>query len=262
MELFINIFKGFCIGTGAILPGISSGVICVILGIYENLINSLLGFFKDTKKNFNFLLPIVIGGFLGFFIFGNFLNYLLTTFPVQIKSIFIGLILGSIPSLIKSISSKCKIKISYFAFSFVSFIIGLLLIYIENCASLNLNININFYYYLLAGFAMSIGVVVPGISSTVILMIMGIYSIYLNSIATLNFSVLFPIAIGLFFGCIFFMIIIKYLFKHYYCQTFFSIIGFTLGSIGIIFPPITSLSTFLLAIVCCFLGFYVSFCTF
>ena len=67
--------KGIILGAGAILPGISSGVLCVILGIYEKLITSVLGLIKDFKTNFKFLLPFFIGGLIGILIFGKFLNF-------------------------------------------------------------------------------------------------------------------------------------------------------------------------------------------
>lgn len=89
MNTIINIFKGIFIGSGAILPGISSGVLCVIFGIYEKLLNSVLDFFKSPKENLKFLIPIIIGTAIGVLIFSNLLNYVLYTFPLQTKSIFI-----------------------------------------------------------------------------------------------------------------------------------------------------------------------------
>ena len=99
MAFLLNCIKGIFIGSGAILPGISSGVICIIFGLYEKLLDSLLNFFKDIKNNFKFLFAIILGIGIGVLIFSNFLNYFLTSYPLQTKSIFIGLILGSIPSL-------------------------------------------------------------------------------------------------------------------------------------------------------------------
>ena len=83
MHFIISCLKGIAIGAGAILPGISSGVFCVIFGIYEKLLNSILYFFKDIKNNFKFLLPIVVGVFIGVLIFSNFLNYFFINFPIQ-----------------------------------------------------------------------------------------------------------------------------------------------------------------------------------
>ena len=106
MYFIKNCLKGIAIGSGAILPGISSGVFCVIFGIYEKLLDSILNFSKDIKNNIKFLTPILIGTAFGFFIFGNILNYCLYNFPIQTKSIFIGLIFGSIPALVKEVNKK------------------------------------------------------------------------------------------------------------------------------------------------------------
>ena len=96
-----DFFIGILLGSGAILPGISSGVLCVILGIYDKLINSIFGLFKNFRKNFLYLLPIALGGFIGVFIVSNILKYLFNTYPLQTNFCFIGLILGSLPLLAK-----------------------------------------------------------------------------------------------------------------------------------------------------------------
>ena len=71
MDFIQRFFKGFVIGSGAILPGISSGVLCVIFGIYQSMIEAILGIFKDFKKNFCFLFPLGIGGVIGMVLFGD-----------------------------------------------------------------------------------------------------------------------------------------------------------------------------------------------
>ena len=83
---------------------------------------------------------------------------------------------------------------------------------------------------------MSAGVVIPGISSTVILMCFGSYYLYLESIATLNFSVLLPMGIGVVSGGVFFLLLIRFLLKHYSSQTYYAIIGFVLGSTFVLLP--------------------------
>ena len=106
MNFISNIFKGIALGAGAILPGISSGVLCVIFGIYEKLLNSFLYFFKDIRNNIKFLLPLIFGIGLGVFLFSNFLQFFFASFPIQTNSIFIGLSLGTIPSLVKNLEIK------------------------------------------------------------------------------------------------------------------------------------------------------------
>ena len=108
----------------------------------------------------------------------------------------------------------------------------------------------------MSGFIMAIGVVVPGISNTVILMCLGVYSTYINAIATLDLSVLIFMGIGLILGCAFFLIIIKYLLKHFYMQTYYSIIGFTLGSVLILYSPLSFNITGFISIILLIIGFW------
>lgn len=237
--LVTRFFTGILLGSGAILPGISSGVICVILGIYDKIINSLTNLFKDFKTNFTYLLPLILGGIIGVFLVGNILKLLFNTFPMQTSFAFIGLILGSIPVLIKKVNSEHFFKARYLFFALTSFIIGCGLVVIENKLNINFNSTISIPYLILSGFLMSIGVVIPGISNTLILMCIGIYPVYLNAITTLNFSVLFPMGIGLIIGAIIFIFIMKALFKHFYMPTYYSIIGFTLGSIFVLYSPLS-----------------------
>ena len=255
MTFLQNCAMGIAIGSGAILPGISSGVFCVIFGIYEKLIDSILNFFKFPKKNFKFLLPIFIGMFIGVFIFSNLINYFLIKFPIQTKSIFIGLILGSIPSLFKEVNKNYKFKLKYLLFTLISFILGILSVFLESNISTNIaSVNFNFLYLLLSGFLMSIGVIVPGVSSTVILMLMGVYSSYISSISSLYFPILIPLGIGLILGSIIFMKITNFLLKKFYIQTFYTIIGFTLGSIFVLFPNIQFDLNGLICIICISIG--------
>ena len=90
----------------------------------------------------------------------------------------------------------------------------------------------------LGGFFMSAGVVIPGVSSSVILMICGIYETYLTAIATVNLAVLIPLGAGVIIGSIIFLMIINFLFKYFRSYTYYAIIGFTLGSILVLFPEI------------------------
>ena len=179
MKFLFNYIKGILIGAGAIIPGISSGVLCVIFGIYETLLNSILNFFKDWNTNIKFLTPFILGGLTGIIIFSNIILFLFERYPEITSFTFIGLILGCIPSIFKICNSKEKFKLRYIIFFIVSFIIAILLLLLENKMSSNVGIyygdNYSFEFLILAGFLMSIGVVVPGVSSTVILMLLGVY---------------------------------------------------------------------------------------
>ena len=209
---------------------------CVIFGIYENLINSILGFFKNIKENFKFLFPLLFGGIIGIIVFGNILKYLFFAYPIQIKFVFIGLILGSIPKLIKGLKGKSNFKIHYLLFTFLSLAFAIFLVVLEKNISIKSSNEYSFFYLIISGVLMSAGVIVPGVSSTLILMLLGVYESYLFSVSTVYLPFLFPLCIGLFIGSIIFMKITKFLMDKFYCQTFFAIIGFTLGSIFVLYP--------------------------
>src|SRR5699024_3014789 len=155
---------------GAILPGISSGVLCVVFGIYEKLLDSILNFFNDVKKNVKFLFPILFRIGFGVLIFINVLSYLLYYFPIHTKSIFVVIILACIPTLIKDVNSKKSFKLHYIIYTLIALLIGFLSVYLEKTLCIANNIDSNFFYLMFCGFAMSIGIVVPGVSSTIILM--------------------------------------------------------------------------------------------
>ena len=255
MNFLVNCIKGIVIGAGAILPGISSGVLCVILGIYEKLLDSVLNFFKNIKNNFKYLAPIVIGAFLGILIFSNFLNYLLIEFPIQTKSIFIGLILGCIPSLVKQCNSKSTIKKNYILYAIATFIIGIVIVMLEKNINFVATSDFSFGYLFVSGFVMSVGIVVPGVSNTIILMLMGVYSTYLSAVSTMFLPVLIPMGLGVIVGSFIFMKIIKILLDECYVQTFYSIIGFSLGSVLVLLPELHIDSSSIISILCMILGF-------
>ena len=116
----------------------------------------------------------------------------------------------------------------------------------------------NALFLVLSGFIMSLGVVVPGISSTVLLMILGTYETYLNAISSINLFVLFPIGIGLLLGGLVFLKLTQYLLKNYFSETYYTIIGFVLGSMLILFPTLrldfTSIISIILLIICFYFG--------
>lgn len=242
MKYFFNFIIGVFIGFGAILPGVSSGVFCVIFGIYEKIVDSIVNFFKDIRKNITFLLPIFLGALAGVVLFGNVIKYFFTKYNTLSCFAFIGLILGTIPSLFKQASPDKCIQLKKIIPMLVSFFIGIFLILIEKHFNINLTSTssvTNPFFLVFAGFLMSIGIVVPGISNTVILMCLGVYSEYISAIATFNLYILVPMGLGALVGGIIWLKLIKYLFSKYHQSTFYAIIGFTLGSVFVLYPGIT-----------------------
>lgn len=266
MKYSLNFIIGIFIGFGAILPGVSSGVFCVIFGIYEKLVDSIVNFFKDIRKNISFLLPIFLGAIVGIVLFGNVIKYFFTKYNTLSCFAFIGLILGTVPALFKQASSDTSNDKSVSALicsdskkhkqiyniqcfnvrkiipMLISFFIGIFLILIEKHFNVNFaagSISNNLFYLVFAGFLMSVGIVVPGISNTVILMCLGVYSVYISAIASFNLYILIPMGLGVLVGGIIWLKLIKFFLNKYHQSTFYAIIGFTLGSIFVLYPGIS-----------------------
>lgn len=235
----------------------------MVLGLYEKLLNCVLNFFKDIKGNIKFLFPIACGAVVGIILFSNIISYCFNIIPCQTKSLFIGLLLGSIyvlgvSNLKDDISTKNHIS-KYISF-FICFLIGIGLIYLENIINFSADYTPNEFgasFLILSGFFMSMGIVIPGVSSTVILMLLGVYSTYLNAISAVNMSILFPMMLGVGIGSIIFMKIIQYLLNKFHSQTIFGIIGFSIGSVLILYPGYTFGIESLISIVILVLGFVI-----
>ena len=277
MKFLYDFIIGIFIGSGAILPGISAGVFCVIFGIYEKLLDSVTNLFKDFKKNFLFLLPFFLGGGVGVVLFGNIIKFLFSRFENEAKFIFIGLILGTLPSLFSQATevnnlNKNKLKTSIVKFNvynlkdllpmFLAFLFGIVLIILENNFNLSFvagGFSNNFAYLVFSGILMSAGIVVPGISNTIILMCLGVYSTYISAIASVNLKILVPIAIGVLLGSVLWIKIIKSLFKKHHRSTYYAIIGFTIGSIFVLLPSVSSINTLIVGVILCLFTMFVSY---
>ena len=139
----------------------------------------------------------------------------------------------------------------------LAFGIGLFLVYLEDKLHSSTIVGaseFSFIFLLISGMIMSAGIIIPGVSSTLILMLLGCYDAYLLSVASLYIPFLFPLAIGLVIGSIICMKIVRFLLNKYYAQTFFSIIGFTIGSVFVLYPGISSGTEGVIAILCFILG--------
>jgi len=236
------------------------GVFMCCFGLYEKIIDSILHFFKDIKNNIKFIFPIGIGVFIGVFIVGNLLKIAFDKFYMEVSFAVIGLILGSLKLVVKQAHTP-KITFTHIICLLLTFSFSLYLVALENSLDVTTNIHSN-SYLILAGCLMSAGIVIPGVSKSVILMLLGLYQIYLSAIASLNLSFLLPIGIGLLIGGTLFLCLINFLFKFVKSYTYFGIIGFILGSIFVIYPGFTfdirGLVSIILLILCFIIGLILS----
>ena len=268
MEHIINFFKGMIVGIANVIPGVSGGTIAVCTGIYEKLISIISNFFKNFKKTFKqnmiFLIPIGLGAVVGILAFSRLMTYLLENFPMQTNFTFIGLILGSVPLIFKKANLQ-GFKKQYIIPGIVTFGIGIVLTILE---IMNVTGNVitafdmNFgtvITLLLYGFISAASMIIPGISGSFMLLLLGAYTAIMTAVSTLNIAVLIPFAIGAILGVLACSKVIDILLAKFYGYTYYAIIGFILGSLPILYPGFAFNLSGLVSIVLMIVGFVGSF---
>ncbi len=140
-------------------------------------------------------------------------------------------------------------------YTIFSILFGVALVILERKLSFGTVNNFSYLYLILSGFVMSIGIIVPGVSSTIILMLLGIYPIYLSSVSSIYLPILIPMGIGIVLGGFFFMKLTRFLLNKFYVQTFYTIVGFTIGSIFVLIPEFNSYIDYFICALCIILGF-------
>ena len=158
---------GVLIGLGAVLPGISGGVMCVIFGIYKPIMDFLSNPIKTLKKQADIIIPSVIGTVIGFLAVSKILGFLLERYPDQSVFVFVGLIFGMLPSLFREAGEKGRSKGSFIGLA-VAFIIILSLLIGLNLFSFTVVPGIGWYVF--CGFCMALSIIIPGMSFSTLLM--------------------------------------------------------------------------------------------
>lgn len=240
MKSLILIIKGFFIGIANIIPGVSGGTIALIVGIYEKLINTISHFTKNIKENILFILPLGIGMVLSILVLSGIIDSSYKNYPLATTLFFIGLVLGGIPFAYKKIKDKKNIS-NWFIF-LITFSLVIIMSYIGtkdmfNVVSLdNLGL-IDYLKLLLVGIIASGTMIIPGISGSLVLMLIGYYYPIIELIKQLtkfNFSNIFPLivfGIGLIIGFVLFVKLIEMLFKKFENKTYYGVLGFISASI-------------------------------
>lgn len=241
LENLLLILKGFILGIANIIPGVSGGTLAMTMGIYEDIIKSISSILKTPKKSLKLLLYLGIGAALSILILSKLLNYTLTNYAFATTLFFIGLIVGGFPLLLKKAKGH-KVSLGYLL-SFLSttslVIILRLLQTSENTVSLN-NVSLfTMIILLLVGMLAASTMVIPGVSGSFVLMLIGFYKPILNTISNItkfnllghNLLILVPFGIGVLLGIVITAKVIEYLLKKYEIYTYYGIYGFILSSI-------------------------------
>ncbi len=218
-----NFLKGIVVGLGAIAPGLSGSVLMVIFGLYEKVVNAIGNIFKDLKKNIIFLVPLVLGMGLGVVLFSKVIDYFLVNFEMQTRFAFLGLVLGTIPLFNKEVKKNGFLKRYYIVIA-VSIAVGLF-VFSFNRSSFPQIEDPTLIQSVLLGVAVACSYIIPGVDSAVILSTLGLYELYVSSLANFDLQILIPAGVGLGLGVLAASFIMSRLLKKLYTLTFSVIFG-------------------------------------
>ena len=229
-------------GISDLIPGISGGTIALLLGIYKDFISSLksinyksfiylirLDFKKlNNQLNLCFLLPVFFGILSSIFIFSSLISFLLLDYKVLLFSFFFGLIFFSSIRLISSLKPTSTLD---FFTVFVGLVIGLSFFFVSSLSTSN-----SIFSIFLAGFIAISAMLLPGISGSYILLILGKYEFMLDSISSFNWINILIFSLGAISGILSFSKMIHYLLKNYYRSTIFFLSGLMMGALNKVWP--------------------------
>ena len=244
------LLKGIAMGAADVVPGVSGGTVAFIVGIYEELINSIKSINPTNLKllftfriaafwkaiNANFLLALVSGIGISIFSLAKLITYLLENQPVLVWSFFFGLVLSSTYFVAKTIT-QWDWK------TYLFFIIGTVGAYFITVATPTETPSTLFFIFLCGAIALC-AMILPGISGSFILVLLGKYFYIMNAVKSLNILIMFVFVCGAFIGITSFSNVLSFLLKKYHNTTIATLAGFMLGSLNKVWPWKETIETF------------------
>lgn len=230
---FIRFLKGVAVGIGAILPGLSGGVLAVIFNIYDPLLKFLGNIKHHFKKNVLYFIPVGIGGVLGVVLFSLFVEQAFGQYAAQFTCLFIGFVAGTFPSLFKTAGKEGRDNKDWL--TLIVSAVAIFLIMLMGSASLTA-VQSGFFAWVFSGLLIGLGVIVPGMSPSNFLIYFGLYDKMAAGISNADFSVIIPLTIGVVICVFMFAKLANMLFSKYYSKMYHFILGMVVGSSLAIFP--------------------------
>lgn len=251
-QLLLTYLKGAAMGASDVVPGVSGGTIAFITGIYERLINAIksingknlklffTGHFKECWKNIDgtFLLCLILGIATSFLLLAGLITHLIATYPTVVWSFFFGLIVASTLFVGKKVRWDWKTVLAFVLFAVLSF-------FITSPGNAPLNQNNALWYIFLCGAIAICAMILPGISGSFILLLLGEYVYMMDAISHLDIVVILVFMAGAIIGILSFANLLSWLFKHFEMLTLASLAGFMFGSLNKVWPWKTTLTTYL-----------------
>lgn len=256
-----NLYRGFFMGISDLIPGSGGATIANILGIYDELLTAIRGFFsRDWKKHIGFLVPLAIGIAVTLLVFSKVMNFLLKNYHAPTQYFFLGLMIGVLPFIAKQANVKKNFKWSHFLLILV---VGILLAFLASMLPhsqkpITALTGGNAILLFLAGLTGSVAMLLPGISGSLLLLVLGVYSTVIGALSNFNLPIIIVIGAGMVVGLLISGKTIQYLLSHYKYATFAVMIGLVIGSLFIVYPGIPESGTpFVLSVIAFITGLIV-----
>ncbi|MDO4572293.1 MAG: DUF368 domain-containing protein [Clostridia bacterium] len=228
------IISGILIGGGAILPGISGGVLCVIFGIYRPMMELLSHPKRALPKYWRMFIFVGVGWLLGFLLFAKVVDVLFTINDTLAVWLFIGLIIGTIPSLWKEAGGQGRTRGGYIACALAFVIVFCLLLWIQ--LGPDAAVTPNWAWYIFCGVLWGVSLIVPGMSSSSILISLGLYQPWAAGVAALDIPIIAFWLIGLVATILALARLVNHLFEKHFAVAFHAVVGVVLASTLVIIP--------------------------
>lgn len=225
--------KGMCIGIANAIPGVSGGTIAFILKIYDKLLDAISLNLKKLKKNLPFLIPVGIGVLLGVFLAAKVLGYLFEHHNVPTQFFFIGIIIGSMPAIIKECKSEGNLKPIHIL-PFLLSAVGIILF--NSLKEGSADVGLNPVSIILMTAVAAAAMIMPGLSGSLVLKILGGYDNAIDAVNNLDIITILWYGIGAVIGLLAAAKIISILLKKCKTGTYCAIIGLIIGSVPAIYP--------------------------
>ena len=225
---------GAVLGMGAILPGVSGGILAVSMGIYRQMIDALAGFFRAMRKNALYLAPILAGAAIGAFGLSFGVEWLMEHVRIYVLFLFMGLVAGGAPSVIRE-ANAAGFRPTHLLFAGAGAALVCLLLLVEGRAPLSA---LPLPVYLAAGAILAAGAVIPGVSGSATLILLGWYDAVLGALTRIDLPALLCLALGFAGTAVLLLKLVKLLFDRYPAQAGYSVLGFLAGTIVLMFPAV------------------------
>ncbi len=227
-----NILCGLVTGSSMLLPGISGGTTAIIIGIYDKLISAVSGFFTAPKKYGLFLSEVCIGGLLGMILFAKAVLSLTECFYMPMRYLFMGLIAGSVPLLTKSSDMTFK-KLPCIIFAFIGTALAAGLSFLPQTSDIQEK---SFIMLFFAGIMIAAALILPGISTSHMLLSTGMYGPVLKAVSDTDILYLLPVMLGTLTGIFLLTKLLGYALVRFKTQSYMLITGFVTASVYSIYP--------------------------